>query len=451
MKLDHRLLVSLTCLLLASASLLHPADTGMLRAGAAKADITPPASLFPFASMQRPGTAARPSFAGVHDPIYVRALVLDNGVVQAAVVTFDLGGVPSVDVISKQMISDAAGIPPERILLAATHNHCAPRPASAVSGQPFDPKLVTFGDLVRAQTLDAVRAAKASLQPARMAYGTGNAYINTNRDQQVGDRNTLGYNPDGPSEKTVYVLRFESASDGEPIAFLINYAVHAVVMFTAMTREDGTEVTGDIPGTTSRYVEAHYEDKPVALWTSGAAGDQNPVYMATYNQAMPDRTDLGSSGYALLEVQSRRLGEEVVRVSEQTKADASNVAIWGGETTATCPGGRIARDQATGTVEAQDAPPVELKLQALTIGDVALAGVNGEVVSVIGQHMKRESPLAKTVFVTHTAPSVGYIPDDASYPKVTFEVTSSRLKPGCAENAIVGGLLRLINSSPAAR
>jgi hypothetical protein len=43
----------------------------------------------------------------------------------------------------------------------------------------------------------------------------------------------------------------------------------------------------------------------------------------------------------------------------------------------------------------------------------------------------------------------GYIPDDAAYGHNTFEVVSSRLKPGCAETAIVDGLLDLIDQSNA--
>ena len=41
----------------------------------------------------------------------------------------------------------------------------------------------------------------------------------------------------------------------------------------------------------------------------------------------------------------------------------------------------------------------------------------------------------------------GYIPDDASFGKQTFEVWSSRLQAGCAESAIVNGLLSLIDSA----
>ena len=65
------------------------------------------------------------------------------------------------------------------------------------------------------------------------------------------------------------MLRFDKPS-GEPIALFINYAVHAVVV-----APDNTQVTGDLSGAASRWVEQRYGNKLVALWTSGPAGDQN--------------------------------------------------------------------------------------------------------------------------------------------------------------------------------
>ena len=48
--------------------------------------------------------------------------------------------------------------------------------------------------------------------------------------------------------------------------------------------------------------------------------------------------------------------------------------------------------------------------------------------------------------LTNGSARSGYSPDDESFGKYTFEVLSSRLKPGCAESAIVNGLLGLIES-----
>ena len=82
-----------------------------------------------------------------------------------------------------------------------------------------------------------------------------------------------------------------------------------------------------------------------------------------------------------------------------------------------------------------------------------IGAVNAEVFSPIAQRLKRESPIKATMMATLTngAARSGYIPDDASYGKYTFEVLSSRLRPGCAESSIVNGLLELIDSARKAR
>ena len=91
----------------------------------------------------------------------------------------------------------------------------------------------------------------------------------------------------------------------------------------------------------------------------------------------------------------------------------------------------------------------KLRLGLLTVGDVMIGAVNAEVFNPIAQRLKRESPYKATMMATLTNGSArsGYIPDDASYAKYTFEVLSSRLRPGCAEAAIVNGLLELMDES----
>lgn len=82
------------------------------------------------------------------------------------------------------------------------------------------------------------------------------------------------------------------------------------------------------------------------------------------------------------------------------------------------------------------------------INEVALAGVSGEVTTMIHHQLAKVSPLSRTVMVTHANGSSGYIPDDAAYEQVSYEIESSRLKPGCAEKAIVDGFLSLIAQRP---
>jgi hypothetical protein len=79
-------------------------------------------------------------------------------------------------------------------------------------------------------------------------------------------------------------------------------------------------------------------------------------------------------------------------------------------------------------------------LSLLTINDIALAGVSGEVFTTIAQRLQRELAFAHTVMVTNTNGSSGYIPSDAAFERWATKSPSSRLKPGCAEGAIVNGL-----------
>jgi neutral ceramidase len=78
------------------------------------------------------------------------------------------------------------------------------------------------------------------------------------------------------------------------------------------------------------------------------------------------------------------------------------------------------------------------------LNDIALAGVSGEVMTMINEHLKKQTPSIHTIMVTHTNGSSGYIPDDAAFEQISYEITTSHLKSGCAENAIVNGFLHLI-------
>lgn len=418
---------------------------GALRVGAAKVDITPAKNTLP------------PNSFGVLDPLNARAVVIDNGHDRAAMVTVDAGGLPT-DLW--QRLSARAErelkIAPENFMLTATHTHSAP----FVRKDDYEGKI-----------FDALLKAAAQLQPARMAFGTGKSWINVNRN--IIDPKTHrwweGPNYDGPSDKTVGVLRFETLK-GDPIAVYYNYAVHPVITGNL------DMVSADIPGAASNYIEASLGGNAVALWSSGASGDQNPIFFnQTYDlreirikdyaargvdisNAMPpggQGLDRKNPRVQLLLDQQKQvngalglmLAEEVLHVMRDgLQRPQQQVSIGGAMKSVSCPGRkRLDEGRAGYAGSYQDADPVPLQLSMLQIGDVVIGGVNAEVFNLIAQRFKRESPFANTMMVTLTdgsAPS-GYIPNDTAYGQYTFEVLSSRLKPGCAEDAIVNGLLDL--------
>ncbi len=125
-------------------------------------------------------------------------------------------------------------------------------------------------------------------------------------------------------------------------------------------------------------------------------------------------------------------------------------AIRGAQTIITCPGRRRLDNAREGTPgKYEDGEPVNIRLGLIRIGDIALASVDVEIYSTIGLKFKAASPLANTMLVTlaNGMANSGYVPNDASFGANTFQVLGSRLKPGCAEDGIVNGLVGLIQTS----
>lgn len=422
------------------------ASEGTLSVGAARVDITPPAD----AALPMSGYEGRKQgFQKIHDHIYARAIVLSDGTHQAAILSWELIGMP--DGVSQQVsqrISKELGISADHLILAGEHVHSAPTVAGAYT--KGTPETIAYTGELENYAFQAVKQAKASLQPARFGFGTGKAYVNINRRERFPDGQwDLGYNPEGPSDKTVAVLKFESLA-GKPIAVLINYAVHGVVM-----GPDNLEVSGDLPGATSRFVEQYYRgqiptrsdggwdlqlrpqekaDGVVALWTSGAAGDQNPIVMDQDND------------FSMVDALGRILGEETVRVANNIKNLSSEASVWGGQRVINCPGRKaVEGPHPRGEYRFEDSDPVDIRLSLLMLNNIAVTGVSGEVLTPIFLRLGRESPFRHTIMITHANGLSGYIPNDAAYDQVSYEVRTTHLKPGCAETGIVNGLVDMMN------
>jgi hypothetical protein len=84
-------------------------------------------------------------------------------------------------------------------------------------------------------------------------------------------------------------------------------------------------------------------------------------------------------------------------------------------------------------LEMEDADPVKIPLSVMTIGDIALVGIGGELFTEIGMAIKADSPFERTIVVTNAAESVGYIPSERGFALPSEKALGNRIKPGCAE------------------
>ncbi len=99
----------------------------MLKAGFARLDITPgpDVSLFGYAFRQE---SLPPGNDGVHDPLLVRALVLDGGGDgPAALVSLDLCVLPTGTMRKlRRLVADQIETSPDRVIVSCTHTHSGP-------------------------------------------------------------------------------------------------------------------------------------------------------------------------------------------------------------------------------------------------------------------------------------------------------------------------------------
>lgn len=139
-----------------------------LRVGAGRAVITPPLGV------SLAGSYTDRRAIGLHDDLYARAFVIDDGAAQVAVVSCDLIGVRASTVAgARRAIEHACGIPAGHVLIAATHNHSGPLTrelsASGLAGETDEPYLAQLERQIAA----AVQIAYWRRAPAQLRLTLG--------------------------------------------------------------------------------------------------------------------------------------------------------------------------------------------------------------------------------------------------------------------------------------
>ena len=237
--------------------------SGDLIAGAGKAVITPPETLWGRMNLYN----EKPPIAGVADDLHARALTLgaagsDNAV---TVVSVDLLIVPPTLPPAVKGELRRRGVKVPHLTITATHTHSGPGNFWAV---PFGdwymgPYRPEFFWHVVARTADAVEASIRSMRPARVAF----ASVRTRHlvlERRWEDPQT-GLAP--PVDEELAVMRVDARDGRGTIAYALNLGAHP----TALNHLSGGKLSGDFPGAISNLLETSHPGA-VALFLQGAEG-----------------------------------------------------------------------------------------------------------------------------------------------------------------------------------
>ncbi|KKR96101.1 MAG: hypothetical protein UU48_C0036G0004, partial [Candidatus Uhrbacteria bacterium GW2011_GWF2_41_16] len=280
--------------------------TGALYAGVAKSDIT----------TDTKGVL-------IKDPLYAKALVLDDGSTKIIIIAMDVTAIGGRQV-SQRMLDDVGEnflpklrsriqkelkIPGCNVLVNASHTH------------PPGRLLCDDAEQVN-RTFDAVSRAMQNMTAVKIGSGIGyenrmtmNRTLRLKNGKSWTIRHSNPCPPDeevadvGPIDPDIGIIRIDRM-DGSPLAIVYNFACHPLF------GDAKGSITANFPGVASKVIEENLGNSTMALFLQGAGGDIIDVLFKDFNRPRdiePLGTMLGLSTLkALRNIQTKDIKLNVI-------------------------------------------------------------------------------------------------------------------------------------------
>jgi hypothetical protein len=452
----------------------------IFKAGAAKSNITP------FLGGGIIGGWNPPPATHIHDELYARCLVLDDGETKLVFIIID-NCVINRNLFdeARRIITKETGLPGANVLMSTVHTHSA---TSALGGSP---SIIEWKDgypfndyqqFVIRRVADVARIAINNLEPARIGWGTGNVpehvFIRrwkmkpgTPMPNPLGGKDLAVMNPGignpnllepaGEPDTEVPFITVQS-KDGRPIALLANYSLHYV----------GGVPTGHISADyfhffTDRIQEllkADRQDPPfIGIMSNGTSGDANNINFRGPAETNPP--------YAKMKKVAEDVAREVYRVHNKItfhdwvplKAAANDLTLKVRKPDkemvsraenvlqrpdSVKPEHRLEKIYAQFILEMLDWPEnIDIMLQAFRIGDLGIAAIPFEVFAETGKEIKEKSLFDNSFTIELANGWYGYLPTPEQHELSGYEtwLGSNRVEKE-ASVKIVNNLMKLFDT-----
>lgn len=408
-----------------------------------------------------------------HDRLHARCLVLDDGKTKIAFAVCDSCMIPrEITDAAKSRAQKTTGIPPERILISATHTHTAPTVTGVFQSDPDEPYI----KLLTEKIATGIEKAHANLAPAKIGWAVGKDDTQVfNRRWKMKEGTLLndpfggsdrvkmnpGYQnpnlvePAGPIDPDVSILSVQ-ATDGRPIALLANYSLHYVGGVPALSGDyfaAFAERIGNLLG--ADKVEPAF----VGIMSNGTSGDINnvnftkaPMKQAGGEQVRIVADSVAKAAFAAhktikhqpwvplamaqkeIELGVRLPGEKDLSRAKEILAESKKLTT-------------LPQIYARETVLLSKYPPrVKALVQAIRVGELGIVSTPCETFVEIGLEIKKKSPLRPTFTIELANGYNGYLPTPEHHALggyETWRARSSYLEPN-ASRVITDTLLGLL-------
>ncbi len=450
----------ITILFLASCSKssksLNNGTSSTLKIGIAEVNYTPEVGLDLVGNYRGNDAASR----GIHDSLYAKALVASDAKGQkVAILSIDICLLPKESVeFMRNYIASETDIRPENVMIMATHTH---------SGPPSDltaPKANEY--LTRAAV--AVLQANANLMPTMISVGrSSESRISHNRRLKCKDGTThmcwekfepgFVIEPWGTIDPEVITLSLEQ--DGKQTGVLVNFGCHA----TTLTGSNWL-YTADYPGYLAEAIKRVKGKDFKSMFCNGCCGNVTQVdYRIGFPSTFQECQRIGYIlAVAAMEAMQKAtpVSTDKIGVSKEmvplSRIDITDEQLeWAKKLMKKVEKEGMPPIQADGMPDAYYAKEwIEMRkkqditdsveVMVIRIGDIAFAGLPGEIFNEFGKDIKAKSPCKNTIVTGLTNDERAYFPTAVSFtqgpkgftPYITgYETTpgSTLYEPGSGE------------------
>lgn len=456
------------------------AQNKVFKAGASSLDVSP------FLGAGIVGNYGDPPPAkNIHDPLFVKALVLDDGSTRLAFVVVDnLGIYAHVADKAKEKVAADTGIPVEQVLISATHTHSGP----STGGQGdlrrrwnYDKPLDEYQLFMVRKIADAVSVAAHNLRPARIGAGKflkpehvfnrrwkmkkqvmGPLGFLDSAVMNPGHQNPNLEKPAGPIDPEVSFLAVET-TEGDPIAVFANYSLHYI---GGVPKHDiSADYYGVFAKKIGKLLRAEDQAVPfVGIMSNGTSGDINNINYAEKREKYPPyaKMELVADDIANGVAAAYRMVEfkEWVPLKAKTtqlnlrirKADAALLQnmekikkLDSADKPLFHPLERTYLDRVV--IHEREFPDnISIVLQAFSIGDVGISAIPFEVFAETGLELKERNPFTQSFTVGIANGYWGYLPTPRQHKLGGYEtwLTANKVQEDATE-LVVSQLLDMFS------
>ncbi|HQR08645.1 MAG TPA: neutral/alkaline non-lysosomal ceramidase N-terminal domain-containing protein [Gemmatales bacterium] len=408
------LCLALLCCLSLNTTLL--AEDKPLTAGVARVDLTPPISMK--ASLGGYGARMSKPAEGVHDRVWLKCVVLNDGTKRLAIVTADslCFPYPIRQAVMAKLKENNVNV--DEVLILPSHTHTsfdlfALHPKNIYRIPQIGIYQQAAFDHVVAKLVEVITVANLDIIPVKV--GTGRIQL------EGWNRNRRGNRIADPD----FTLTRIDATDGKPVAVIVWWTAHP----TFLGPKDMV-FSGDWPGALQRSLESLIGQGVTVLYANGAQGDQSPTPRPQSGESQWERVDDYGRDVA---IKGYDLWKKI------TPTEVTNLA-WK-RTTFDLPKRSKHKDfmkvggaeygilDKTLDVLLMSLFPTSTQTLSVRLGDLQIVGVPGEMISELGMEVKKkvaEATGAKYVVIGGLADEwVSYILSDKEYQKGGYEATIS--------------------------